>query len=704
MIVDSPLKDPSGFGRLYNVKQFLCLFLAFLVVYSPLSATVYPSTSDAFLQKTAQLVTMGNVTSITPPGRPAHTYTYDPGNQVSGYTAPDLGAGPTTTNYAYDLEGHPTQITRPDGQTLTFDYNAGGQISTVTTPSGTYNYTYDPAGRLSALSESGGITLTYVHDGTLPLSTTWTGPISGDISRTYDNNFRVVSQSVNGANTINFTYDNDGLLTKVGDLNLTRDAENGLLSATELGTVSDTWTYNTFGEPTIYTAKTSGADAYSVTYTRDAMGRITQKNETIGATSHLFVYTYDISGRLTTVQKDGTTVATYTYDANGNRQTNAVSGVTTNGTYDAQDRLLTYGGNTYTYNENGELKTKANVSGTTTYTYDILGNLRKFILPDGTQIDYVIDGQDRRVGKKVNGILTQGFLYNGRLDIAAELDGGGNIVSRFVYVSKNNVPDYMVRGGITYRIVTDHLGSPRLVVNVADGSVIQRIDYDEWGNIITDTNPGFIPFTFAGGIRDFHSNLVRFGARDFDPETGRWTSKDPARFVGGDFNLYGYAFNDPINSADPDGENAAILGGAAIIAAVFIVAILAAMNSPAGLALRNNIEDMVDAMSDILRAEEVAENPPSGEVADSQTAENKQCKEKRVKSKTLRDKWKEAEGQDWPKDPNDPTRNQDVSHKKPLADGGTNDIGNIEPKPHDEHMREHQENGDFSRWGKRRNL
>jgi hypothetical protein len=42
-----------------------------------------------------------------------------------------------------------------------------------------------------------------------------------------------------------------------------------------------------------------------------------------------------------------------------------------------------------------------------------------------------------------------------------------------------------------------------------------------------------------------------------------------------------------------------------------------------------------------------------------------------------------------------------VSHKKPLADEGTNDVENIEPKPHQEHMDEHKKNGDFKRWGQR---
>jgi RHS repeat-associated protein len=59
------------------------------------------------------------------------------------------------------------------------------------------------------------------------------------------------------------------------------------------------------------------------------------------------------------------------------------------------------------------------------------------------------------------------------------------------------------------------------------------MDFDEFGNVLTDTNPGFQPFGFAGGIYDGDTGLVRFGARDYDPQTGRWTAKDPVGFLGG---------------------------------------------------------------------------------------------------------------------------------------------------------------------------
>ncbi|WP_370302769.1 RHS repeat-associated core domain-containing protein [Rheinheimera baltica] len=52
---------------------------------------------------------------------------------------------------------------------------------------------------------------------------------------------------------------------------------------------------------------------------------------------------------------------------------------------------------------------------------------------------------------------------------------------------------------------------------------------------------------------DADTGLTRFGARDYDPETGRWTASDPIGFAGGDTNLYGYVLGDPINFIDPTG-------------------------------------------------------------------------------------------------------------------------------------------------------
>jgi len=79
-------------------------------------------------------------------------------------------------------------------------------------------------------------------------------------------------------------------------------------------------------------------------------------------------------------------------------------------------------------------------------------------------------------------------------------------------------------------------------------------------------NPGFQPFGFAGGLYDPDTGLVHFGAREYDASTGRWLTKDPILFNGGDTNLYSYVSNDPINFIDPSGQFA-ILPALGIIAA-----------------------------------------------------------------------------------------------------------------------------------------
>lgn len=125
----------------------------------------------------------------------------------------------------------------------------------------------------------------------------------------------------------------------------------------------------------------------------------------------------------------------------------------------------------------------------------------------------------------------------------------------------------MVKAGVNYRIITDQLGSVRLVVNSQTGVVARQLSYDEFGIVLQDTNPGFQPFGWAGGLYDADTGLVRFGARDYDPQTGRWTSKDPIRFAAGDSNLYGYVPGDPVNFIDPTGEYAQVILGRALFGA-----------------------------------------------------------------------------------------------------------------------------------------
>jgi RHS repeat-associated protein len=123
-----------------------------------------------------------------------------------------------------------------------------------------------------------------------------------------------------------------------------------------------------------------------------------------------------------------------------------------------------------------------------------------------------------------------------------------------------NVPDAMVRGGTTYRILSDWRGSVRAVVDVNAGTVVETIDYDAWGNAtVSDTTCAsgavcalFQPFAFGGGLFDRETGLTRFGARDYDAGVGRWTRKDGAGSAGGR-NFYAYAWNDPVDYVDVTG-------------------------------------------------------------------------------------------------------------------------------------------------------
>ncbi len=502
-----------------------------------------------------------NVASVTPPGRPAHGFNYTPVDLTGGYTAPLSGA----TTYTYNADRQLTAITRP-GSSISLDYDPAGRLATITTDRGTQQYAYDTKGRLGSIT-LGGDSIQYGYDGGLLTRTTWTGALNASLLYGYDNSFRVTSESAAGS-TISFGYDSDSLLTSAGALTLTRNPGNGLLTGTTLGSVTDSWTYNTFGEPLSYASSVGTNAVFAQQFTRDEVGRIAQNVETLFGTSIAFDYGYDTSGRLTEVKQNGAVVASYGYDSNSNRLTkNAESA-----TYDDEDRLLTYAGTTYTYAPGGELKTKSDSTGTSTYDYDALGNLRSVVLPDGRRIDYQIDGQNRRVGKLINGTLVRQWVYADQLRIIAELDGSGATISRFVYSSRANVPDYLIRGGVTYRILADHLGSPRVVLDAATGAVTQMIGYDEFGVVLSDSNPGFQPFGFAGGLYDPDTKLVRFGARDYDGQLGRWTAKDPVNFDTGDTNLYVYVSNDPVTFLDGEGQNAvAVAGGGVVLTGVVAV-------------------------------------------------------------------------------------------------------------------------------------
>jgi RHS repeat-associated protein len=516
----------------------------------------------------------GNVTGVTPPNRPIHSLTYNAFELLSSYEPPSLGVGITKdTTYTYNNDKQITLISRPDGQDISFTYHSTyGRLTKMTTPLGDYNYHYDgTTKRLNRIDSPAGIYDSFDFYGDLVSASyqkrSGDDLLFGAVNWTYDTDYRVASRTIRGnaatpTSTINYAYNDDDQPVTVGDLALSYSSTSGRLSGTSIDNISDSYSYDSYGDVTGYTATynpTSGSPTtlYSYTLTRDNGGRISQKVETIAGVTSTYVYSYDSAGRLTLVKKNGTTTDSFTYDDNSNRTSGVIGGTSFSATYDDQDRLATLGPRTYTYNNNGDL-TRIQWSGTPSdksdFVYDVMGNLEQVTLPSGTVLDYVNDGLDRRAVKKSAGSFVFRYLYENKYRISAIMNGMNAYVKEFVYATRVNVPDYLIAGGSNYKIITDHLGSPRLMVRTSDGVVAQRMDYSTLGTVVNDTNPGFQPFGFAGGIYDPSTQLVRFGARDYDPRsTGRWTTKDPIRFNGGDTNLYGYVLNDPINFVDPHG-------------------------------------------------------------------------------------------------------------------------------------------------------
>jgi len=526
--------DPRGYTTAYD--------------HDPLGriTTVYrPDAGALYLSYDAN----GNMTILTNPSAIDHVFGFNGVNLKSAYQTPLSGS----YRYLYDADRRLIQINFPSGRQIDNIYDST-RLSRIQTPRNNIDFTYLCGTKIGSIAK-GSETILYSYDGRLLTSESYAGTLNQSLAYSYNDDFSITDFTYAGASFLN-EYDTDGLLTAAGNFSIFNNVDNGLPETVTDGSLTIERGFSGYGELDSQHLTVNGNPVIQWDVTRDNAGRIVGKNETVGGITSSYSYSYDSIGRLLRVTKNGVDVESYDYDLNGTRvsETNGLRGI--DGrilAYSDEDHLLSAGSASYQYDLDGFLTQKVEGAEVTTYAYSLRGELLQVGLPDGRMITYEHDPLGRRIAKRVDGITVKKYLWQGRNRLLAVYDGADNLVQRFVYAD-GRMPVAMAQEGMTYYLAYDPVGSLRMVTD-ASGNTVKRIDYDSFGNILVDTNPSMtLPFGFAGGLHDRDIGLVRFGYRDYDPDIGRWTAKDPIGFAGGDTDLYGYVFSDPINLVDPTGE------------------------------------------------------------------------------------------------------------------------------------------------------
>jgi RHS repeat-associated protein len=291
-----------------------------------------------------------------------------------------------------------------------------------------------------------------------------------------------------------------------------------------------------------------GSTLMTLTYGYDSANQLTSYNGPEGS----LTYTYDVDGQLTNVA--GARIETYTYDKEGNR---TMSGYTTG----TGNRLTADGTYTYSYDSEGNMvgRTRTSDGQITTFTWDFRNRLKEVLIKTSggatVQDDkFTYDVENRRIGKNT---LSGGQNWTGYdgVNPYADFNSSGSLT--FSYLYGPGMIDFLLARLDTNAIpnwyLTDKLGSVRLFVTT-DGTVLDQITYDSYGNIASESSPtNGDRFKFTGREWDSEIGQYFYRARYYGPGIGRFESEDPLGFASGDTNLFRYVRNAPILFSDPSG-------------------------------------------------------------------------------------------------------------------------------------------------------
>jgi RHS repeat-associated protein len=514
----------------------------------------------------------GNRTKIVMPNMAEHRLGYSPVNLDNGYTPP---ANPSYT-HGYSLDREWKRTTLPSGRQVTATYGDNtGRLETIAWWEGNVTFGYqDNDDRVWSITRTDNTAqqfpqqvMNYDFDGSLIKKVASSGLANGEYRYIYDNNFFLTRVALDNVWNL-LSRDNDGLLTGFGPFTISRGGPSGSpdnvsdLSPRDCGLDGDEqpiqcptgWLVQSFGYDNVgrldrRTSTINGNVVYEEMLERDPVGRISIKTETVAGTAPvIFEYFYDVDGQLDNVVRDYVLYEKYGYDLNGNRTlAHGPAAPWQDGVpFDNQDRET---GASVSFDMDGNLVQR----GSRNFTYSARGELLTVTDTGIPVVSYAYDGMNRRIaGTNADNQTTQ-YLY-GNLGQPFQVTASiapDNVLTNYFYDDFGALYA-LERGGVRYYVASDHLGTPKVVTDNA-GNVLRVMAYDSWGVKTYDNNATFdLLVGFAGGLVDNGTNLVRFGYRDYEPQTGRWLSKDPIFHKGG-LNLYQYCGNDPVNWKDPSG-------------------------------------------------------------------------------------------------------------------------------------------------------
>lgn len=495
----------------------------------------------------------GRVVAIMSPSHAVTAIGRRADGAIGSVTYPEADGTSEIEQMLYDRDGLLIGHVFNSEHLIDYERDQAGRVLNVTAPGVKTSSAYDDAtGQLIGVSSVDGDSVRFQYDGDLEWLEETMGRSPGRIERVFDADHRVKARRVNGEHQVHYVRDSDGHVTTVGPLQIERSANAGLPIALHLGGLTTTREYDDAGRMTRHETRFGKLALvfFGEEIERDDFGRISRITETAQGRERVIEHSYNDARRLETVTVDGKVSMSLAYDENGNITNLDRLGRSLPLEFDAADRLISVGGQPTMHDACGNLTGIGEAGEVRSYRFDGLGRM----VGSGDahhEVTHVLDAVGRPIRSTGSGAPVR-MLWDGAR-LAATLDEQSNVDMRFVDSGASNCPEALIRGGVEYLLVTDHLGSVRVVVDAQGGEPVQTIEYDALGRPTVNTAPGWQPFGFASGLHDPVGGLVRFQARTYDPFVGRFLSRDPLGFAGGQVNLYQYALGDPINNVDPTG-------------------------------------------------------------------------------------------------------------------------------------------------------